>query len=93
VQQLNGYQVVLSEYLVDTVDAVIVKRAFRPGVRKGKHAGRLTKLYILAKAYQVPSVSCLLTADGHVIMHPAIWAQVQVELDKLNHPQMSYGWR
>lgn len=92
-QQLNGYQVVLSEYLVDTVDAVIVKRTFRPGARKGKQAGRLTKLYMLAKAYQVPSESCLLAEDGHVIMHPAIWARVQIEMEKINNPQMSYGWR
>lgn len=75
-QQLNGYQVVLSEYLVDTVDAVIVKRTFRPGVRKGKHADQLTKLYMLAKAYQVPSESYLLTVDGRVFMHPALWQEI-----------------
>ena len=90
-QELAGYPVFLSEHLVDTVDAVIVKRTFRPGVRKGKRAGRLTKLYMLAKAYEVPSVSYLLV-DGRVIMHPAIWAQVEIELERLNNPQVSYGW-
>lgn len=88
--QLNGYPVVFCE-LTDTVDAITVKRTFRPGVRKGKRAGQLTKVYVLAKSYQVPSASCLLV-NGHIVIHPAIWAQVEAELEKLDAPQMAYGW-
>lgn len=76
-QWLSGYPVILSEYMTDTVDAVIVKRTFHLGARKGKRASQLTKVYVLAKAYQVPSESYLLTEDGHVIMHPALWQEVR----------------
>jgi len=87
---LNGHLVVLSEHMTDTVN-ITIKRTFKPGVRKGKHADKLTKMYVL-ESYQVPSESCLLV-DRRVVMHPALWSKVKAELEKLNNPQMSYGWR